>query len=322
MPITDNASYGPTINEFLPHWGDVNAILPPAAPLVLKTGLTRAGLVTLRDELLAQLDLVQEELNDVETASAALVLKRQVLLARLNEFNALVDAFFEGTPLQAARPKAPGIGEGEEKFMEPLRDMKSLWAKINAMVAPPGVALPLVLDGGLTLAGFITLLDELKAAFEAVPVAEQDLKIERLKRDAKFKVIYEALRLYRLAVPARLPGNEVLLAALPRLSPEPGSTPDAVSASAVFQAPDEMKVVYDASEEADLKEYQLRGNAGAVFKSEDAVVIATNAKEAPREFVSNFGLTQPGAKVAVSVYVVTNTGNQKGSAPMTVTRPA
>lgn len=122
-------------------------------------------------------------------------------------------------------------------------------------------------------------------------------------------------------MPARLPNREVLLAALPRLTPEPGSTPDAVNASAVFQAPNQFKVVYDASAAADLKEYQLRGNVGAAFKSEDAVVIATNAKDAPREFVSTFGLTQPGAKVSVSVYVITNAGNQKGNAPMTVTRP-
>ena len=102
--------------------------------------------------------------------------------------------------------------------------------------------------------------------------------------------------MYRLAVPARLPNDEVLLAALPRLSPEPGSTPAAVAASAVFQAPDQFKLVYDASEAGDLKEYQLRGNAGATFHSEDAQVIATNGKAALREFVSGFGLTQPGRR--------------------------
>lgn len=321
MAIHDNASYVSTTNEFLPHWGDVNAALPVDKPLVLKTGLTRAGLVALRDGLVTQLDLVQEELNDVEMAAEALKLKRPVLLARLNEFNGVIDAFYEGTTLQAARPLAPGLGEGEEKFTEPFRDMKSLWAKLNAQPAPPGVTLPLELDGGMSLADFTALMGELKAAFEAVAVAEQDLRLERLTRDGKFKVIYESLRLYRLAVPARLPNNEVLLAALPRLTPEPGSTPAAVAASAVFLAPDQLKVVYDASEAGDLKEYQLRGNAGAAFHSEDAVVIATNAKDAPREFVSGFGLTQPGAKVSVAVYVVTTTGNQKGSAPMTVTRP-
>ena len=321
MPIHDNASYIPTINEFLPHWADVNTALPPLKPLVLKTGLARAGLVTLRDGLQTQLDLVQEELNDVEMAAEALKQKRQSLLARLNEFNGVIDAYYEGTTLQAARPLAPGIGEGEEKFTEPLRDMKSLWAKLNAQAAPPGVTLPLALDGDFVQADFATLMQELKDAFEGVALAEQDLKLERLTRDAKFKVVYEALRLYRLAVPARLPNDEVLLAALPRLTPEPGSTPDAVDASAVFQAPDHFKVVYGASEAGDLKEYQLRGNAGGTFSSQDAVVIATNAKDATREFVSTFGLTQPGAKVSVAVYVITLTGNQKGSAPMTITRP-
>lgn len=322
MPITDNASYGPTLNEFLPHWADVNVALPPDKPLILKNGLARAGLLTLRTELDAQLDLVQEELNDVETTAETLKQKKLALLGRLNEFNGVIDSYFEGTPLQAARPLAPGIGEGEEKFTEPLRDMKSLWAKVNAQAAPPGLTLPLELDGGFKLADFALLLAGLKDAFEAVAVAEQDLKIERLRREAKHKVIYESLRQYRLAVPARLPNNEVLLTALPRLTPEPGSTPDAVNASAVFQAPNLFKVVYDASEAADLREYQLRGNVGATFKSEDAVVIATNGKDAPREFVSAFGLTQPGAKVSVSVYVITNAGNQKGSAPMTITRPA
>lgn len=322
MPIHDNASYISTINEFLPNWADVNTALPPTKPLILKTGLTRAGLITLRDGLQTQLDLVQEELNDVEIASEALKQKRQALLARLNEFNGVIDAFYEGTTFQTARPLAPGIGEGEEKFTEPLRDMKSLWAKLNAAPAPTGVTLPLELDGEYDLADFTAELQELRDAFEAVAVAEQDLKLERLTRDAQFKVIYEALRLYRLAVPARLPNNEVLLAALPRLTPEPGSTPDAVNASAVFVAPDQFRVTYGVSEAGDLKEYQLRGNAGGTFKSEDAVVIATNAKDAPREFVSSFGLTQPGAKVAVAVYVITLTGNQKGSAPMTITRPA
>ena len=322
MPIHDNASYGPTINEFLPHWADVNVALPPLKPLILKTGLTRAGLVTLRGELTTQLDLVQAELNDEEMAAEALKQKRVVLLARLNEFNGVINAYYEGTTLQAARPLAPGIGEGEEKFTEPLRDMKSLWGKLNGLPAPTGVTLPLELDGEYDLADFTVELGELRDAFEAVAVAEQDLKLERLVRDAKFKVIYESLRLYRLAVPARLPNNEVLLASLPRLTPEPGSTPDAVDASGVFQAPASFKVVYGASEAGDLKEYQLRGNAGGTFKSEDAVVIATNAKDAPREFVSSFGLTQPGAKVSVAVYVITLTGNQKGSAPMTITRPA
>jgi hypothetical protein len=68
--------------------------------------------------------------------------------------------------------------------------------------------------------------------------------------------------------------------------------------------------------------HELRGNAGPEFHSGDAVVVGTNPPEAPREFVTGFGLTQPGAQASFSVYVVLVTGNEKGSAPMTVTRPA
>ena len=42
----------------------------------------------------------------------------------------------------------------------------------------------------------------------------------------------------------------------------------------------------------------------------------------PREFITPFGLNQPGARVALKVYVILNTGNEAGSAAMFVQRPA
>ncbi|MEN9573325.1 MAG: hypothetical protein RL514_1180 [Verrucomicrobiota bacterium] len=321
MPIQSNASYVPVINEFLAHWGDVNVALPQDKPLILKSALARAGLITLRNDLQTLLDGVQEKLNEVEIASGALLLKKEPILARLNEFNGVVEAYFGGTALANARPKAPGITEGEEKFTEPLRDMKSLWAKVNAQVAPPGMVLPLVLDGGLDLAGFVTLLGQLRDAFADVQQREHDLSFERKLRDAKMGVIYDSLKLYRLSVPARLPNNVPLLESMPKLTPDAGSTPDAVNASAVFVAPDQSKTVYDASEAPDVAAYELRGNSGPVYKSDDAQVIASNAPDAPREFVTNFGLTQPGAKISMVVVVKTASGHEKASAPMTVARP-
>jgi len=44
-------------------------------------------------------------------------------------------------------------------------------------------------------------------------------------------------------------------------------------------------------------------------------VIANNAPNAPREFISTFGLTQPGSSVSLVVVVKTTTGNEKASAP-------
>jgi hypothetical protein len=71
-----------------------------------------------------------------------------------------------------------------------------------------------------------------------------------------------------------------------------------------------------------LHSYELRGNVGEDYSDEDAVVIATNLAEAPREFVTTFGLNQPGARIAMKVYVVLTTGNEAGGAAMLVQRPS
>ena len=55
---------------------------------------------------------------------------------------------------------------------------------------------------------------------------------------------------------------------------------------------------------------------------EDVVVIATNAPDDAREFVTTFGLNQPGAEIALKVFVILTTGNEAGSAAMLVERPA
>ena len=94
-----------------------------------------------------------------------------------------------------------------------------------------------------------------------------------------------------------------------------------MNASAVFEAPNQSKVVYDASTEATLHSYQLRGNAGDDYSDEDAIVLAANGPGAPREFTTTLGLNQPGARVALKVYVILTTGNEAGSAPIIVQRP-
>ncbi len=54
----------------------------------------------------------------------------------------------------------------------------------------------------------------------------------------------------------------------------------------------------------------------------NAIVTASCDPSEPREFVTTVGLTQPGAEIALKVYVVLSTGNESGSAVMLVERPA
>ncbi len=202
-----------------------------------------------------------------------------------------------------------------------MRDVASLWNKMNAAPAPAGVTLPLVLADGTTIADFNDLANVLRDQYVAEAAARQETILVRRRRDGSKELAKAVMVAYRTVVPSRCAEFPELVETLPRVSPLPGHTPDPVSASAVFEAPASAKVVYDASADATLDHYELRGNPGSDYKEDDAVVIANNLPADPREFLTTFGLTQPGAQAAFKVYVILTTGNEAGSAEMVVTRP-
>src|SRR4051812_17831168 len=127
----------------------------------------------------------------------------------------------------------------------------------------------------------------------------QDLTLARAKRDRSEDVAYQTMKAYREAVPGKLTAHPELIDTLPRLTPLPGHTPNAVNASAIFQAPNASRVVYDGSNDLMLDRYELRGTVGDHYDDQDAVVIATHAPTDPREFITTFGLNQPGAEIAL-----------------------
>ena len=94
------------------------------------------------------------------------------------------------------------------------------------------------------------------------------------------------------------------------------------TAALITGAPDKSKIVYDESTDPMLHSFQLRGNVGDDYSDEDAVVLETRNPGDAREFVTGFGLNQPGAKIALKVYVILTTGNEAGSAALFVQRPA
>ena len=175
--------------------------------------------------------------------------------------------------------------------------------------------------GTLDAGAYASLLASLQFDYAMELDKEQLATIARSKRERIEDKAYEILKAYRENVPAKMSAFPELVDTMPRLTPLPGHTPEAVNSSAILLGTDQSKVVYDASTDSMLESYQLRGNVGDDYSDEDAVVIATNAPGAPREFITPFGLNQPGAKVALKVYVLLSTGNEAGSAAMFVERP-
>ena len=326
MAITGPSSYIPTMNDFTAHWALCNAALPPAAPLVVRqlnnVTMTQPQFVTLRDALQAQQTTIQACLTAQQIARDVIQLKKVALVQQFALFTGLLDGYFRNTEFYGSRPLAPGLGYGQENFSRPLTDMMTLWAKVNAGPAPAGVTLPLVLPDGTDYSGFASAVSALQFAYAAERSKAQDVGLARAKRDLIMAQAYEVMKLYRETVPAKLSAHPALVATLPRLSPVPGHTPEAVNASAIFQAPDATRVVYEESNDGLLARYELRGHVGEEYHEEDAVVIASRLPEQTREFVTTFGLTQPGAQVALKVYVILTTDNEAGSAAMIVQRPA
>ena len=328
MAITGPASYLPTTIEFLTHWAQCNAALPPQSPLLPRladgnTTVSRAQLLALRTQLQTQQNTVQSRLVDQGIARGGINLQKALLLELFSQFTARLDGFYQNTRFYEMRPLAPSISDGQAVFTRPLVDAMMLWEKINAGPAPAGVALPLALPDGTDHGAFASAVSALQFAYGDEQAKAQEVGLARADRNLLQTKIYAILKAYRETVPGSgVREFPALLETLPRLTPAPGHTPAAVNASAVFTAPNVSKVVYDASTDGLLHSYQLRGNVGGDYSDEDAIVIATHTPGEAREFLTPFGLNQPGAQVALKVYVILTTGNEAGSGAMLVHRPA
>ena len=137
----------------------------------------------------------------------------------------------------------------------------------------------------------------------------------RSRRDRTMKSFRAVLVAYRAAAQFRLAAYANLLTTLP------GHTPAPVSINAVFVAPDIAEVTHSESDDADFKDYQLRGTAGPDGDAEDAVVLATHTARTQAPFSTKHALGIPGNAVTLWVFIITNDGNERASDPKVVTRP-
>ena len=319
MAITGPASYLSTTDEFLSHWLSADTTLGVGNELTLPSAVARADLQTRRDDLGARVLDVQMKLTALEVARGDIEIRKEGLLLRLNQFNEKMRALHENSKWARALPLVPGIGEGPSNFATPLDAANSVWQLINADAAVTDVTLL----GGYTQATFATDIVALKTAFTAYNTAAAVLSVTREERNDLQDAIYDILRKYRQTLPTAFAKNHALVDSLPRLSPEPGSTPDAVTATSVWDvALSSAKLTWTASADTNLSEYEIRFCAGPNYSTDNESAIGSVSPTAPREFLTNTGLSAPGNVATFKVYVITTTGNEKGSNTVAVTRPA
>lgn len=81
-----------------------------------------------------------------------------------------------------------------------------------------------------------------------------------------------------------------------------------------------LRVSWRATQNPAVNKLQVRGCAGATFKSSDEEIITDLDRDAT-EWSGDWGLTVPGAIASFKVYAMTTTGNENGGKAVKIVRP-
>jgi len=318
MAISGPASYVPTADEFISHWGLADAALGAGNEIALAGGVSLATLTTKKNALVAKRLVLQAKLTLLEVARGDIEGRKQTLLGLFNKFTDRVRSLHAGTKFERALPTAPGIGEGQGNFTDPLDVAASLWKLIND---DPALADIVVL--GVTQAQFVTQIADLKTAYTTRTDAGTVADVTREERNDIQDEIYDILKNYRQALPTHFATGNALIDSLPRLTPEPGATPEAVTLTAEYvPALGQVRITHTRSTATNFAEYEYRLTRGTEWSDDDDEVIGNVTDQDTLEFLTNKGVETAGVTAVYKAFVKTTTGNEAGSNSVVVTRPA
>ena len=316
MPFTGPSSYLPTTDEFRAHWTNVNAALAPSA-LTLLGPYALADLTTHRGEL-------SDAITDLVAGNNVLEGHRQdrddakpLIRERMRQLGAAIRGLLAGATQIGHIPELVELSASQGKWIVAMRDHINLWTDVNAN-PPAGFVGPLLLFGGYTVANFTTDCTALEDSLEGVTLAEQNVDDFLRARDSIYQEIRDRLILYRQAVEGSFPADHALVLSLPRITPLPGHTPDPVVLTAVWNpVTKEAELSWTASADPDIAYYTVRRNGEDPYDSGEEIfvesllpgILTLNTAE---------GLGSVGDIMGFKVYVVLNTGNERGSNAVTV----
>lgn len=320
MPISGIGSWLPTIDEFIAHWTSVNAAV--LGGFTLPGAYALGSLTTDRGNLNTFINDVEAKLNLRTTAAGDRDVKRAGIRPRMLQFGPTVRGLLPGTRYIPSLRRTPAFTASAGTWRQALADMLDLWTTINTnSPAIVGFTPPLMLSGAYPVATYTTDKTALDAAFTAIGTTTLNLEQSRATRDILFKQIYQKLKAYRLAVAAALPVGNPLIDTIPALTPPPGSTPAPVNLSGDWDAGLVKALLqYSASVDPDLDHYSVRYHPGPRYKAAEEQTVAS-VPAGTLSFATDFGLIASGSLAWFKVYVVTTTGNEKGSNAVKVIRP-
>ena len=337
MAISGAASYIPTTEDFLGHWELVNAALPAGQPLLVSgEALKRTSAIAVAElegfytALLAKHAEVQSAINAADIRHAEVATLKGALLAIINLFNPAVRGLMGSSAYAQTLADVPSSSSGQGDFTKPMDDTEDLWERINT-APPPNFAAPLTLTDGttvFTLADFTTTLGLLKQRYRTAAKADSLVDLRRAERNALQDSIYPVLKFYRMTVPVRLGPTAPLTLTLPRLTPEPGSTPEPAVVSGSYDVPQNRAVVSaQVPVQADLQRIKLLYSPGLEWHGDDTSVVESRSAAGldlsqPVVFETTYALGTPGSTALFRVEVENDTDNTAQSNTLIIERPA
>ncbi len=319
MPSISLAIYPPKMQEFIAHWTQVNAALG-ANPLLLKGGYSLATFTADRTALVAAIDAVVPAINTVQGTIVSRDTLKISLKTRLAQFRAAVIAFFPDSRYSRMLPTSPPLTSIESQFISPFIDVSNIWNLVNTETNP-GFTPPLLLPGGYTKANLDTDIAALRTAYVTLENALVTASGARATRDVLLPNVNARMKQYRQAVVARLPVGSALLNNIPQYTIAVGPAAQEVNPSIVWDAAQQKAVItWAASASTDVQNYSIRTAPGPTYDGRNESAVGSVAANV-LTFATNEGLLTPGATALFKVYTVTQTGREKGSRVLKITRP-
>lgn len=325
MSLSGPSSYVPTLNTFKAHWSSVDIELATGGPLTITDPRQPAGAALgsiAIEDFITELEFfagtIGDELARGDAADAVLEESKAAALAASQEFGRKVRAEGKLRHIAPRLPVLPKLSEGEGPFMNAMTSIRQRWKLAETLLA-----VPFPLESGENQTQFAARIVTLGSHFDLAEDADVDTSVARSRRNEVQDRTREVLAAYRGAVEARFAPEHPLVVSLPRIYPQGGHTPAVVTANGSWDAAiSKARLTWTASDDADLARYEIRSsNAGGTYDPETESVLGAVDKAAPREFLTAAGLATPGATARFRVYVILETGNERGSETVTVTRP-
>jgi len=323
MPLTTFESYLIVEQEYLTPWGLVNVALGNtlATDLKLSGNYLVTNLTAERTAFQNAMDAVDAANNAVQVAVGNLNIAKNNLRIRLTQFRASVQYQLRTSGYFGALPTLPLKTAAENGTIDAYARMAQLWTQINADATVAGFTPPLVLFGSYALATYNTDLAALRTLYAVTEANRVKADVARGNRDVLIPPLRPRFQEYRAAVIAKLGALSALAQNIPVVSSKPGSTPNAVTINGVWNGlSGAAEFNISASDAPDFARYEYRYSAGTRYDGDTAAVLAVVTKITNLSLVTSTGLGSAGLSIAVKCYVITTTGNEKGSNTVVITR--